>query len=378
MSHSKKHISKALVVGGGIAGMSTAITLRRQGMEVDLIDLDPQWRVYGAGISITGPTLRAFKALGILDQVKAEAFTGDGIQICDVQGVASHIVPTPIVADDDVPGSGGIMRPLLHKILSGRTVESGAQVRLGITVTAFNEEENFVEAIFSDGSSGRYDFVVGADGVFSGVRKLLFPDAPGPKYSGQCVWRVTVPRPASVERRMFFLGGPLKVGLTPVSSSEMYMFVLETVERRSPLPEPQLHIELKRLLESYGGILSDVRESLGPSHEIVLRPLEGFLLPLPWEKGRVLLIGDAAHPTTPQLASGAGMAVEDALVLGEEIARAASVEEAFAGFMARRYERCRLVVENSLEIGRREQAREPLQRQAELVEQSLRILAEPI
>ncbi len=358
--------------------MSAAITLRKQGIAIDLIDLDPQWRVYGAGISITGPTLRAFKALGILDQVKVEAFTGDGIQICDVSGVASHIVPTPIVADDDVPGSGGIMRPLLHSILSGRTVDSDANVRLGITVTALNHEDDGVTAIFSDGSSGRYDFVVGADGVFSGVRKLLFPDAPGPKYSGQCVWRVTVPRPVSVARRMFFLGGPVKVGLTPVSPDKMYMFVLETVERRTPIPEALLHVELKKLLAIYGGVLSDVRESLGPSHEIVLRPLEGFLLPLPWEKGRVLLIGDAAHPTTPQLASGAGMAVEDALVLGEEIAACDSVEQAFAGFMARRYERCRLVVENSLEIGRREQAREPLQRQAELVEQSLRILAEPI
>lgn len=369
---------KALIVGGGIAGMSSAITLRKQGITVDLIDLDPQWRVYGAGISITGPTLRAFKALGILEQVRAEAFTGDGIQVCDVRGAKSHIVPTPIVADGDVPGSGGIMRPLLHRILSSRTVDCGTNVRLGITVTALIPEADGVTAAFSDGSSGTYDFVVGADGVFSGVRKLLFPEAPGPKYSGQCVWRVTVPRPASVERRMFFLGGPLKVGLTPVSRDEMYMFVLETVDRRAPIPEALLHVELKRLLESYGGVLSDVRESLGPSHEVVLRPLEGFLLPLPWEKGRVLLIGDAAHPTTPQLASGAGMAVEDALVLGEEIAGCDSVEQAFAGFMARRYERCRLVVENSLEIGRREQAREPLQRQAELVEQSLRILAEPI
>jgi 2-polyprenyl-6-methoxyphenol hydroxylase-like FAD-dependent oxidoreductase len=92
----------------------------------------------------------------------------------------------------------------------------------------------------------------------------------------------------------------------------------------------------------------------------------------------VILIGDAAHPTTPQLASGAGMAVEDALVLTEELLEHETVAAAFSGFMERRYERCRLVVENSLEIGRREQAREPMERQAELVEQSLQILAQPI
>jgi 2-polyprenyl-6-methoxyphenol hydroxylase-like FAD-dependent oxidoreductase len=92
----------------------------------------------------------------------------------------------------------------------------------------------------------------------------------------------------------------------------------------------------------------------------------------------VLLIGDAAHPTTPQLASGAGMAVEDALVLGDELAKAQTVPDAFAGFMARRYERCRLVVENSLEIGRREQRRASVEEQTHLVEESLRVLAQPI
>ncbi|MES2944210.1 MAG: FAD-dependent oxidoreductase [Pseudomonadota bacterium] len=375
---SQQKAKKALIVGGGIGGMSAAITLRKTGMEVDLIDLDPQWRVYGAGISITGATLRAFKALGILEQIMQQAYTGDGIQVCDVNGKPSHVVPTPVVADGDVPGSGGIMRPLLHRILSEKTIKSGTRVQLGITVNQLDSDAEGLDAVFSDGRHGRYDFAVGADGVFSRVRTLLFPQAQGPQYTGQCVWRLTVPRPASVTRRMFFLGGPLKVGLTPVSRDEMYMFVLETVAKRPVMPDAQLHIELKKLMQAYGGILQDIRDGLNESSGIVLRPLEGFLLPRPWEKGRVMLIGDAAHPTTPQLASGAGMAVEDALVLGEEIARNASIEQAFAGFMDRRYERCRLVVENSLEIGRREQARAPLQQQAELVEQSLRILAEPI
>ncbi len=369
---------RILIVGGGIGGMSAAISMRRKGMDVDLIDLDPQWRVYGAGISITGPTLRAFKGVGILDEVMQQAYTGDGIQVCDVNGKPVHIVPTPLVGADDVPGSGGIMRPLLHSILSRRTRELGTQVRLGITVDSLTSDDQGVDVVFSDGSAQRYDVVVGADGVFSRVRRLLFPNAPGPEYTGQCVWRITVPRPASVVRRMFFLGGELKVGLTPVSRDEMYMFLLEPAPRRDIIPDAELHSRLSMLMKGYGGVLKDIRENLSDSSHIVLRPLEGFLLPRPWEKGRVILIGDAAHPTTPQLASGAGMAVEDALVLAEELAQQPSVALAFEGFMSRRYERCRLVVENSLEIGRREQARAPMEKQAELVEQSLRVLAEPI
>lgn len=373
-----KSIRNALIVGGGVGGMSAAIQLRKLGVAVDLVDLDPQWRVYGAGITITGATLRAFQALGVLDAIAQSAYTGHGIQVCDMAGRPIAHVPTPLVADAELPSSGGIMRPLLHKILSERTLALGTCVRLGITVDALTDEEQGVGVVFSDGRTAAYDVVIGADGVFSKIRTLIFPDAPRPQYTGQCVWRLVAPRPAAIDSRHFFLGGPHKVGLTPVSADEMYMFLLETTPRRPVLPNEALQAELARLMEGYGGPLQGIRESLGPHSRIVLRPLEGFLLPRPWHRGRVLLIGDAAHPTTPQLASGAGMAVEDALVLGEELAKAGTVTDAFAGFMARRYERCRLVVENSLEIGRREQRRAPVEEQTHLVEESLRVLAQPI
>lgn len=372
------HVKTALIVGGGIGGMSVAITLRNLGIQVTMIDLDPQWRVYGAGITITGPTLRAFKALGILSEVIAHAYTGSGIQVCDVNGKPLHVVPTPVIADEDVPGSGGIMRPFLHQLLSKRTLQLGTEVRLGITVKTITHSDDAVEVIFSDGSSGRYDLLVGADGVYSRIRDLLFPTAPKPVYTGQCVWRIVAPRPSMIDRRHFFLGGPCKAGLTPVSKDQMYMFLLETTPKRGILSEKELVTELCRLMEIYGGILSDIRNSLGPASQIVLRPLEGFLLPRPWQKGRCILIGDAAHPTTPQLASGAGLAVEDALVLAAELAKSSTLEEALAGFMSRRYERCRLVVENSLEIGRREQMRAPIDAQTNLVERSLQALAQPI
>lgn len=371
-------IQNALIVGGGIGGMSAAITLRKLGVQVDLIDLDRDWRVYGAGITITGATLRAFKALGVLGPVIESAYTGEGIQVCDMAGHRIARVPTPLVADDDVPSSGGIMRPLLHKILSSRTLELGTIVRLGLTVDRLASDAEGVEVLFSNGGIRRYDVVIGADGVFSRVRGLLFPDAPRPEYTGQCVWRLVAPRPAEIDRRHFFLGGPVKVGLTPVSRHEMYMFLLETTARRPIVSDEQLPQELSKLLDGYGGVLHDIRASLGPQSRIVLRPLEGFLLPRPWHRGRTILIGDAAHPTTPQLASGAGMAVEDALVLGDELARANSVEDAFTGFMARRYARCKLVVESSMEIGRLEQTRAPIDVQTRLVEESLRLLAQPI
>jgi 2-polyprenyl-6-methoxyphenol hydroxylase-like FAD-dependent oxidoreductase len=358
--------------------MATAIMLRRNGVPVDLIDLDPEWRVYGAGITITGPTLRAFQALGILERVIAGAHTADGVQVCDVAGEPLTIIPTPPPAGSDVPGSGGIMRPALHKILSNDVLALGANVRLGITVDAIASAADAEHVRFSDGTSGDYDLVVGADGLFSRVRALLFPNAPAPQFTGQACWRLMTGRLPAIDRRHYFLGGPVKAGLTPVSSSEMYMFVLENVGANAWVDPATFHEKLRDLLVAFGGPLARVRAGLNPESSIVYRPLETVLLPAPWHVGRTVIVGDAAHATTPQLASGAGMAVEDGLVLADEMQRASSVEEGLRRFMSRRYARCRLVVENSLQLGRYEVDRAPLEAQTSLVALSLERLAEAI
>jgi 2-polyprenyl-6-methoxyphenol hydroxylase-like FAD-dependent oxidoreductase len=371
-------IRRALVVGGGIAGMAATIMLRRTGVDVDLIDLDPQWRVYGAGITITGPTLRAFQALGILERVIAGAHTADGVQVCNVDGEPVTLIPTPSPAGSSVPGSGGIMRPALHKILSGDVIASGANVRLGITVDSIVNGAQCDTVRFSDGTSGDYDLVVGADGLHSTMRSLLFPNAPTPQFTGQACWRLMTKRLPSIDRRHYFLGGPVKAGLTPVSATEMYMFVLENVPENAWVDPETFPVRLRALIERYGGPLALVRDELGADSSIVYRPLEMVLLPAPWHRGRAIVIGDAAHATTPQLASGAGMAIEDGLVLAEELQRASNLDEAFARFMERRFERCRLVVENSVQLGRYEVERAPIEAQTQLVAQSLAKLAEAI
>lgn len=374
-----KKTKNVLIVGGGIGGMSAALELHKHGLNVQLIDIDPGWKVYGAGITITGPTLRAFKAIDILDEVIANAYTGDGIEIRNAQGNMVSLVATPPTDDPTVPRSGGIMRPTLHKILASRIRERGIPVKLGLTVDALENHTDCVTVHFSNRTSAQYDLVIGADGVFSKVRELIFPDTPKPEYTGQSCWRLVAPRPSTITRRTFFLGGKYKVGLSPVSDTEMYMFLLETGPRHPLIPDAKLSAMLADRLSAYGGELADIRRSLNPDARIVMRPLEAFFLPSPWYSGRTLLIGDAAHPTTPQLASGAGMAVEDAIVLGQELSKEnLPLEEVFENFMRRRYARCRLVVENSIEIGRREQRGASAEEQTKLVEESLTVLAMPI
>jgi 2-polyprenyl-6-methoxyphenol hydroxylase-like FAD-dependent oxidoreductase len=347
---------RILVVGGGIAGMAFAIRAAEAGDTVDLVETDPDWRVYGAGITVTGPTYRAFKTLGVLDDIKAQGYlVTEGARICSLAGVQLAELPPQRIAPD-LPASGGIMRPVLHAILARRTRAAGVNVRLGTTVTDWDDEGGAAITVrLSDGGAFDYDVVVGADGVFSALRAKLFPLAPSPAYTGQFCWRLTTDRPPEVDRPYFFFGPGVSAGLTPVSDATMYMFLLEPRPTKDRIEDQSLAPSLIKAMEAFGGLVADLRRSVGPNSNIVTRPLEALLLPRPWFKGRVVLIGDAAHATTPHLASGAGMAVEDALILSQMLGEEDDHITAFARYQDRRWDRCKTVVENSVEIGRMQQ-----------------------
>jgi len=372
-------VERVLILGGGIAGMALAIVLQRAGIAVEIVEIDKDWRVYGAGITITGPTLRALDRLGLLDAVVNEGYCYDATRICDASGhvvIASRVSGRPMGAG--IPNSGGILRPVLHRILSAATRQSGAAVRLGVSAATVEQTDDAVSVGFTDGASATYDLIVGADGVHSRLRAMLFPDSPKPVFTGQGCWRAVVPRPADIDCAHVYVGGPVKAGITPVSQDEMYLFLLQHVPDNPRMPEQRWPQLLAEQLRGFGGALGAIREQLDTSARINYRPLEKLLLPPPWHRGRAILIGDAAHATTPHLASGAGLAVEDALVLGEGLASDAALDDVLQRFTAWRYERCRMVVENSARLGELEMARAPAQEQADLQRASMLALTEPI
>jgi 2-polyprenyl-6-methoxyphenol hydroxylase-like FAD-dependent oxidoreductase len=344
-------IKTVLVVGGGIGGMSAALSLARRGVEVTLIDSDPNWRVYGAGITITGMSLRAFDDLGVLDEIRARGFVHNGMRPRRFTGEA---LGEPRLAPPGAPPvmlGGGIMRPVLHDILSTRVRAAGIDVRLGVTVDTLAQDDAGVDVTLTDGTTTRYDLIVGADGIFSKMRAMIFPDAPQPKFTDQGCWRIVADRPAEIDRSEIYFGGPLKLGMSPISQEQMYVFLLEHVPG-NPWFAPETHVaHLSDLMAPFGGHVPAIRAALGEDSQINYRPLEWLLLPDPWYRGRVVLIGDAAHATTPHMASGAGLAVEDGLALADELGKTADVGVALRSFMDRRFERAKLVVESSVTSG---------------------------
>ncbi len=370
---------RILIVGGGFSGMSAAIELRKHGIDVDLVEIDPDWSIYGAGISLGSATLRAFRQLGVLDEFLELGSAQDGVSIRLPHGIEVGQLPTPRLAGADVPGGGAIMRPVLGRILADATRKAGTNVRLGCTFKSIEQDAEGIDVSFTDGTRGRYDLVVGADGLYSKLRQTLFPAAPTPRYSGQGVWRAVVPRPPEMATCTMWVGPKVKPGVNPVSRTEMYLFITEPRAENERL-DPATFVErVRALLADFPAPeLRAISAGLGPHSQVIYRPLEGLLMPRPWFSGRGVLIGDAVHATTPHLASGACIGIEDAIVLAEEIARHDDVEAALGAFEARRWDRCRMVVENSARLGEIEIAGGDKEEHAQIMRTSLMALAQPI
>lgn len=370
---------RILIIGGGFSGMSAAIQLRHQGHEVELVEIDPGWRSYGAGISLGGPTLRALRTLGVLDTFLTLGAASDGVRICLPHGPQVAELPTPRLAGADVPGGAAILRPVLAKILADATVAAGTTVRLGCSFTRIAQDAEGVDVSFTDGQTRRYDLVIGADGLYSKTRAAVFPDAPQPRYSGQAVWRAVLPRPAEITTCTMWMGPRVKPGVNPVSKTEMYLFITEPRPTNTHVDPAEFAPRMRALLADFEApVLRAIREQIDEHSQIVFRPLEGLLLPRPWYQGRVVLIGDAVHATTPHLASGACIGIEDALVLAEELGRNTDLTAALAAFEGRRWERCRMVVENSARLGEIEVAGGDKDEHAQIMRASLMALAQPI
>jgi 2-polyprenyl-6-methoxyphenol hydroxylase-like FAD-dependent oxidoreductase len=371
---------RVLIVGGGIAGLTLAVALRRRGIAVDVVELQPKWDILGVGISLTGPTLRALQSIGLIDQCVAVAFGFDRIVFADAAGHHVGALNMPRICGPNYPATVAIGRPALHEVLLRNAAELGASITLGTTVTAFNQTSDAVEVTFADRRRASYDFMVGCDGIRSTVRDLAFESVPEANFTGLAVWRATMPRLPQIDGMQMFYGPKVKCGVNPHSRDEMFLFLVQPIGDDSRLPPERMHVLLRDQLDDFSSeVVAFARDHITDPRKVDYRPMNAFLLPPPWNRGRVAVIGDAAHTTTPHLATGAGIAIEDAVVLAELIATEASATTLFERFMMRRYERCRLVVETAIQLGEMEKDTSiPIAKHHELMTATFRKLAEPI
>ncbi len=376
-------IKKVLIVGGGIGGLSLGIALRRGGIEADIVELQKEYNVYGVGIIQQANALRALDALGVADEAIRRGSPYGLVRMCAPTGFQFGEAGTPPLGR--FPSHNGISRKILHDVLYEAAVANGVHFRMGLTVSEIENEGALVNVKFTDGMEGQYKLVVGADGIHSKVRGLVFGEQK-PTYIGSSVWRYAFPRHPNLDTGYIFFGRKAKVGLIPMTADTMYMFVVSA--EGDDNPHFYTHELIPRLKAHLAGfpvqMIRDVVEQITDPKGVIYRPLETLMMPAPWYKNRVVLLGDAVHATIPQLGSGAALAIEDAVVLAELLQTDDRLETILEHYMQRRYNRCNMVVEASNTLAQWEQMEwrgEPLPEGANmgmLMGKTLMALTEPI
>lgn len=347
-------VNTVLVVGSGLAGAATAILLADRGVAVDLIEIKPDTAAIGSGITLQGNALRELRNLGVWERAreKGYAFDGLGLRAPDPDGTLLVEIPDARTGGPDLPATMGMPRPDLARILLDRADNAGVKTRFGITTTDLRQDAAGVDVTFSDGSTGRYDLVVGADGIRSWTRRMLGVELQT-RPTGMGIWRAFGPRPASVTRTDLFYGGPSYIaGYCPTGEDSLYAYVVEDAQDRSTLTPEQQLATMRGLAAAYHGPWDEIRATLDDPSRVNYTWFETHVLPAPWNRGRVVLIGDAAHSCPPTLAQGGAQALEDAAVLAELLLAADTLDDdLWAAFTERRFARAQAVVDASNQLG---------------------------
>lgn len=346
-SPSKRHV---LIAGGGIGGLTLARALQHAGLRATVFERAEALRPVGAGILVQMNGMRALRHIGADAGVVREGQILHEAAVLDAKGRAiARTRFEGLTRELGVPGVAIHRGRLQAVLLEGLGPE---QVRTGLRVEGFQDEGHQVTVTLSDGSTASGDVLVGADGLHSVVRRALLGDTPL-RYSGYTSWRgVTtydLPRePGSMSESW---GPGARFGLAPIGHGQTYWFATKNAPE-GVKDEPGR--ARASLLETFGAWHAPIAQVLEAT------PEENFLRvdihdrpPVTrWSQGRVTLLGDAAHPMTPNMGQGGGQAIEDAVVLAGCLAREADLPTALADYERRRVERANSFVTRALQLGR--------------------------
>ncbi|MFW0773044.1 FAD-dependent monooxygenase [Paenarthrobacter nitroguajacolicus] len=344
-------VQRVGIVGAGAAGLAAAILLADAGVEVEILEKAAEPQTLGSGITLQGNALRILRTLGVWEQVEAKGygFSTLGLRAPNPDGTVLAVLEDIKTGGEDLPATLGMYRPDLTAILRERAKTAGARISYGKTVTEIADDGGNVTVVTADGGSSRYDLLVGADGLHSAVRKAIGIEVE-PQPTGMGIWRAFVERPQEVVRTDLTYGGPCFIaGYCPTGPDTIYAYLVEKAQERNHGDGPRVMAELA---SAYGGPWNEIRSNLDHGARINYTWFTSHLVEGPWNRGRTVVIGDAAHSCPPTVAQGAAMALEDAAVLAELLISADHVTETlWKEFQDRRLDRATAVVKASVQLG---------------------------
>jgi 2-polyprenyl-6-methoxyphenol hydroxylase-like FAD-dependent oxidoreductase len=345
---------RAVVVGGGIGGLAAAIALRQAGLDVVVLEQATRLEQVGAGLVVAQNALRALAAIGLADEVARRGELGGRLVVRRADGRA--------LLDLNIRSHGEEVLGIHRAELQDALLEAlpGEAVRLATRCVGVDAHDSRVAARLADGGVEEGDLVVGADGIRSVVRAELRVEGP-PRYAGYAGWRMVVPAVGGVEPVTFSesWGRGLRVGIVPIGRGQVYWFVSESAAEGASHAGPGSKERFLELLDSWHDPIPALVEAT-PEQAMTVTDVHDRKPSRQWGRGRVTLLGDAAHAMTPNLGQGACQALEDAVVLGRALEETRDVEAALRRYEERRRSRANRIVARSRQAGRLAQAQSPI------------------
>jgi 2-polyprenyl-6-methoxyphenol hydroxylase-like FAD-dependent oxidoreductase len=338
---------KVLVAGGGIGGLTLGVALRRAGFSVRVFERAPSLLPVGAGITMQTNAILAFRMIGLDTEVAAAGHAMQHGTILDSRGRSLGTMLVSEMAQELAAPMIAIHRARLQEVL--QKALGPEPLTLGTQVMGFREEPERVTAQLSDGTEVSGDLLVGADGLHSTVRAQLLNDGE-PRYAGYSSWRGVCDVPGISDASTSETWGQgLRFGVVPLGQGRTYWFATANTPAHG-VDAPDAHSEL---LARFGQWHAPTRTLIEqtPVSAIVRTDIYDRPTVRSWGRGRVVLLGDAAHPMTPNMGQGGGQAVEDAVVLARCLASAPELSAALARYQALRVPRANYIVKQSWRIG---------------------------
>lgn len=337
------------IIGGGIAGLTTALALEKIGMKTIVFESAVSLKAIGAGLGLAANALQAFKRLDILEEVIELGRILPSFTIMDQKGRQITKTDSKKISRKYGIDNFTIHRAHLHKLLLSKLKDQ--QLFTNKKAIDFEQKENNVIIKFQDGSIHESDYIIVADGIHSEIRKRLCPGSL-PRYAGYTCWRAVIDNPgmAYTESSETWASAG-RFGIVPLAFNKLYWFACINAkpndERLKKFTITDLQHHFKDFHHPIPEILQKTNTECLIHNDIIdIEPLVNYAFK------NILLIGDAAHATTPNLGQGACQAIEDAIIIAEEIKRSSDVQAAFIKFEKRRIKRTHDIINKSRAIGK--------------------------
>jgi 2-polyprenyl-6-methoxyphenol hydroxylase-like FAD-dependent oxidoreductase len=355
----EKHALHVSIIGGGIGGLAAACALQRQGIQVTVFERNPELREVGAGLTLWANGVQVLRHLGLADALPAVSTRLTNFECWSWRGKRLGSMPLDAIERRVGAPSLGIHRADLLRLLAS-AVDRGS-IHVHANCVGFEPEQGHVIAHFADGHEQQADLLLGADGLYSVIREQLLGKRP-PCYSGYTCWRGVAlfeERHVSPGISSETWGRGRRFGMLPIGNGRVFWYAT----LNCPAGEQDRAGERKaRLSRLFGGWREPIGRLIEATDEQAIlrndlfdrRPVRH------WGRGRVTLLGDAAHPPTPNLGQGACQALEDALVLAGCLSDQREPVAALRAYEARRRKRSTAIIEQSALVGKIGQWEQPL------------------